>query len=148
MKRVITYLSILTVSLVVITINPVYSQDDVDWISFSKNLTANLTSENPGVRQSALELIIKYGDSLKLDEKSIFELVLIYLQSEEKYRQNALVKLYTLENKWAMAFIKRSIEFENDPTLRHTLNVFHTTYQYSEYQENNDFLQWLFQLKQ
>lgn len=134
MKRVITCLTILALSLAVFAANPVYSQDDVDWVGFSKNLAANLTSENTGVKQSAMQLIIKYGDKLKLDDDAIFELVKIYRWQEDvKYRQMALVTLYSLKDKWAMDFIKRSLEFENDPVLKHTLAAI-----VNDYQSNKD----------
>ncbi len=123
MKRVITCLIILALSLVVIGANPVYSQDDeFNWVSFSKNLAANLASENSGVKQSAMQLIIKYGDKLKLDDDAIFELVRIYRgENDVKYRQMALVTLYSLKDKWAMKFIKQSYNFEYDPVLKHTI---------------------------
>ena len=123
MKRVIPYLIILALSLVVIGANPVYSQDDdARWVTFSKNLAANLASENSGVKQSAMQLIITYGDKLKLDDKAIFELMEIYGGGKDvKFRQMALVTLYSLKNKWAMDFIKQSFKFEHDPVLKHTI---------------------------
>ena len=122
MKRVVTCLVIFALSLVVIGANPVYSQENVDWVSFSKNLAANLASENTGVKQSAMQLIIKYSDKLELDDDSIFELVRVYRwEKDVKYRQMALVTLYSLKNKWAMEFIKQSYEFEKNPVLKHTI---------------------------
>ena len=108
MKRVIPCLTILVLSVVIIGANPVYSQDDdAKWVTFSKNLTANLASENNGVKQSAMRLIITYSDKLKLDDKAIFELMEIYGgEKDVKFRQMALVTLYSLKNKWAMDFIK------------------------------------------
>ena len=89
-----------------------------------------MASENTGVKQSAMQLIRKYGDKLKLDNDSIFELVKIYRwQKDVRYRQLALVTLYSLKDKWAMGFIKRSLEFENDPVLKHTIAAIVLDYQ-------------------
>ena len=122
MKRVVTCLVIFALSLVVIGANPVYSQENVDWVSFSKNLAANLASENTGVKQSAMQLIIKYSDKLELDDDSIFELVRVYRwEKDVKYRQMALVTLHSLKDKWAIEFIKQSYNFEYDPVLKHTI---------------------------
>ena len=132
MKRVITCLTILALSLAVIEANPVYSQENVDWVNFSKNLAANLASENTGVKQSAMQLIIKYGDKLKLDDDAIFELVRIYRwEKDVKYRQMALVTLHSLNDKWAIEFIKQSYNFEYDPVLKHTIAAMVLEYQSS-----------------
>ena len=133
MKRVMPCLIILALSLVVMGANPVYSQDDdAKWVTFSKNLAANLASENSGVKQSAMKLIIIYGDKLKLDDEAIFELIEIYNREKDvKYRQMALVTLYSLKNKWAMEFIKQSYEFEKNPVLKHTIAAMVLEYQSS-----------------
>ncbi|MCH8128005.1 hypothetical protein IIC38_18955 [candidate division KSB1 bacterium] len=133
MKRVMPCLIILALSLVVMGANPVYSQDDdAMWVTFSKNLAANLASENSGVKQSAMKLIIIYGDKLKLDDEAIFELIEIYNREKDvKYRQMALVTLYSLKNKWAMEFIKQSYEFEKNSVLKHTIAAMVLEYQSS-----------------
>ena len=132
MKRVVTCLVIFALSLVVIGANPVYSQENVDWVSFSKNLDANLASENTGVKQSAMQLIIKYSDKLELDDDSIFELVRVYRwEKDVKYRQMALVTLHSLKDKWAIEFIKQSYNFEYDPVLKHTIAAMVLEYQSS-----------------
>ncbi|MCH8124881.1 hypothetical protein IIC38_02825 [candidate division KSB1 bacterium] len=132
MKRVVTCLVIFALSLVVIGANPVYSQENVDWVSFSKNLAANLASENTGVKQSAMQLIIKYSDKLELDDDSIFELVRVYRwEKDVKYRQMALVTLHSLKDKWAIEFIKQSYNFEYDPVLKHTIAAMVLEYQSS-----------------
>ncbi len=132
MKRIVTCLVIFALSLVVIGANPVYSQENVNWVSFSKNLAANLASENTGVKQSAMQLIIKYSDKLELDDDSIFELVRVYRwEKDVKYRQMALVTLHSLKDKWAIEFIKQSYNFEYDPVLKHTIAAMVLEYQSS-----------------
>ena len=132
MKRVVTCLVIFALSILVIGANPVYSQENVDWVSFSKNLAANLASENTGVKQSAMQLIIKYSDKLELDDDSIFELVRVYRwEKDVKYRQMALVTLHSLKDKWAIEFIKQSYNFEYDPVLKHTIAAMVLEYQSS-----------------
>ena len=132
MKRIVTCLVIFALSLVVIGANPVYSQENVNWVSFSKNLAANLASENTGVKQSAMQLIINYGDKLELDDDAIFELVRVYRwEKDVKYRQMALVTLHSLKDKWAIEFIKQSYNFEYDPVLKHTIAAMVLEYQSS-----------------
>ena len=79
-----------------------------------------------------MKLIIIYGDKLKLDDEAIFELIEIYNREKDvKYRQMALVTLYSLKNKWAMEFIKQSYEFEKNPVLKHTIAAMVLEYQSS-----------------
>ncbi len=133
MKRVIPYLTILVLSVVILGANPVYSQDDdAKWVTFSKNLAANLASDNNGVKQSAMQLIIIYGDKLKLDDQAIFDLIEIYSgEKDVRYRQMALVTLYSLKDKWAMGFIKQLFEYEDNPVLKHTIAAMVLEYQSS-----------------
>ncbi|MFQ5752554.1 MAG: hypothetical protein ACE5HI_11205 [bacterium] len=161
MKRVTTSLSLVVLSFALLVgVHQAKAQAvEVDWHAFSKNLAANLFSPNPGVQQSAMQLlakygnestfewtalskklnknllstnqaqkkiavqlIAKYGDRLNLSAQSVFELVRIYRwEKDTQYRQMALVALHSIQNKWAMDFLKRSFKFEENPVLKHTI---------------------------
>ena len=120
MKRVITCLAFVALSLGLLAANQANAQGtEVDWDSFSRNLSANLKMNNNGLKLSTMQLIIKYGDKLTLTDDAIYRLVRIYRWEKDlKYRQMALVALHSLEDKWAMEFLIRSLKFEDDPVLK------------------------------
>ena len=123
MKRVITCLALIALSFGLLAASQANAQGkEVDWDSFSKNLCANLASDNHGVKQSAMQLIIKYADKLTINDDAIFNLVRVYRwEKDVKYRQMALVTLYSTKDKWVMDFLKRSLRFEDNPVLKHTI---------------------------
>ncbi len=123
MKRVITCLALIALSFGLLAASQANAQGkEVDWDSFSKNLCANLASDNHGVKQSAMQLIIKYADKLTFSDDAIFHLVMVYrMEKDVKYRQMALVTLYSTKDKWVMDFLKRSLRFEDNPVLKHTI---------------------------
>ena len=131
MKRVITCLAFVALSLGLLAANQANAQGkEVDWDSFSKNLSANLVSDNTGLKLSTMQLVIEYGNKLTLSDDAIYSLVRIYRwQKEVKYQRMALVALYSLEDKWAMDYLKRSLRFESNPVLKHTLAAIVLEYQ-------------------
>ncbi len=126
MKRVITYLSLAVMSFALLGVAELKAKGNkVDWDSFTKNLSVGLVHPNYGVRQSSMLLIVKYGDNLKLDREAVFELVRSYRSKKQdvKYRQLALASLHSIQDKWALDFLKRSYKFEDNPVLKRTIGA-------------------------
>ena len=91
---------------------------------FRKNLERNLASSNYGVRQSAVQLITQYGDKLKLAREAIFSLMRVYRYEKDiNFRKMALAALHKTGDEWAMGFLKTSIDFEKDESLRHIIQA-------------------------
>ena len=126
MKRVITYLSLAVMSFALLGVAELKAGDKkVDWDSFTENLSVGLVHPNYGVRQSSMLMIVKHGDNLKLDREAVFELVRLYRSKNHdvKYRQLALASLNSIQDKWALDFLRRSYKFEDNPVLKRTIGA-------------------------
>lgn len=137
MKRFPPLLLILAVALA--TASPLYATPDspaladpaettadlstVDWEAFSTNLVRALASDNDGLHVSAMQLIIKYGDRLDVD-RARFDVMRLYRDhDDDRVRRMAVVTLGTMQNGWALGFLTRSIDFEKNPAVRHTMQA-------------------------
>jgi len=96
-------------------------EGDTRWDLASRNMVEGLRDGNDGLKQSILQNIIRYGDSLDVNE-AIFEIMRIYRNHEnEGMRQLALIALHKTNNEWAMTFLQRAIKFEKSPKLRKSM---------------------------
>ena len=93
--------------------------DNVDWESFSKNLTAALKSDNSGLQQSAMCMIIQYADNVKVPRDAIFEIVKVFRSHDnENVRLLALVALYKTQDPWAMDYLQRHRRYEQESRIK------------------------------
>ena len=100
---------------------------------FRKNLQRNLASSNYGVRQSAIQLITQYGDKLNLKREAIFSLMRVYRYEKDiNFRKMALAALHKTRDEWAMGFLKTSLDFEKDESLRHIIQAIVLDYESSK----------------
>ncbi len=90
----------------------------VNWDAFSKNLVRAIQEGNEGLQQSAMCMIIRYGDYLHVKDAR-FDIVRIFRSHKNpKVRQLALVTLYKIQDPWAMYFLSRNIRFEKDEAIK------------------------------
>lgn len=96
----------------------------VDWNAFSKNIQKALSSENEGLKESALRHIAHYGENVKLG-KGIIEIMSIVRNHEnQNMRQLALTALSKTGSKMAIAYIGRAVRFEKSPVVkRQMMNI-------------------------
>jgi len=91
---------------------------DVNWEAFGKNLVKAIQSDNEGLQQSAMCMIIRYADHLNVKDAR-FDIVRIFRSHKNpRVRQLAMVTLYQMKDDWAMYFLKRNIQFEKDECIR------------------------------
>lgn len=89
--------------------------DQVDWKAFSENLAVAVCSDNPGLQNSALCMIVQYADNLEIERGTIFDIVRIFRsENDPNVRLLAMVALYKTEDTWAMDYLKRHRAFETD----------------------------------
>ena len=93
----------------------------VDWDMFSVNLIWGLTSDNEGLKRSALRYIIKYADSLSVNEMSSNIYEVFRSHEDAKVRQLALVALNKLNCIWCLKNLVDDIYDETDPIIRHQI---------------------------
>lgn len=93
------------------------------WETFSSNLVAALQSDMDGLRSAAMQMIIRYGDQVDVDE-AVFDVVRIYRDHDNDHmRRMAVVALGAMNHPWGLDFLQRSQRFEKSPTVQHTLNA-------------------------
>jgi len=125
MKRATNIATVFLLSFLLLTSSFAFAKDDwnhlvksADWQKFSKNLEEALNMKNVGLQTSAMQMIIKYGNKVDVDNSAL-NLVRIYrMNKNEKIRQLALVTLHAMQNDWALGIIKRDIRFESSEKIK------------------------------
>lgn len=96
---------------------------EADWQAFSENLVVGLASDNDGVRASALQMVIHYGDKLDVDEAA-FDVARIYRDHDnEGMRHLAAVSCVHLKSDWAVSYLRMSEPFEQSARVKHTIRA-------------------------
>ncbi|HCR48790.1 MAG TPA: hypothetical protein DIW24_04110 [Bacteroidetes bacterium] len=108
---------LVAITLVFGFLTPVFANNfipqTVNKVLFAKGLKVALMSDNLGVRQGALQQYVMYGQDLKVDQATVFEIVKIYRNSQnEPMRILALSALSSINNSWANDFLERSVKSE------------------------------------
>lgn len=118
MKTKLFILAIVLLSLVFSA--HVYSAaPDIDWQAFSENLTRAIKSDNEGLQQSAMCMIIRHAENLSIPRDAIFEIVKVFRSDHDtNVRLLALVTLHRTEDPWAMDFLKRHRRFETEERIK------------------------------
>ncbi|MBN1559094.1 hypothetical protein JW998_02510 [candidate division KSB1 bacterium] len=92
---------------------------EIDWDAFSKNLIVALKSDNPGLQQSAMCMIIQYADNLTIPRSAVFDIVKVFRSDKnDNVRLLALVTLHKIEDPWAMDFLRRHRQFERQTRVK------------------------------
>jgi hypothetical protein len=120
-----------TVCLLVVSSVPAHAQDDAmrdtmltaaGWAEFSSNLRTAIASDNEGAKVGALGQIIRYGQFLKFDELTVFEVMRMYRDNEDqKIRRMAVVALGNMNNRWAIEFLDMLSRYEENETIKATM---------------------------
>jgi hypothetical protein len=110
----------ITFALIIMIINATSAfatERNVNWGTVSENLVSALQSDNPGLQQSAMRLIIQHADKVNVDEAVINMMGLYRYSDNTKVRQLALVTLHKIQNQYAMDFVKRNLKYETDEKI-------------------------------
>ena len=85
---------------------------DADWKKLSDGIRMALISDNEGVQQSALRMVIKYGKNLDIED-SVQEMIRIYRnQSDEQLRRLVLLAIYQIDEKQALQLLSEQLDRE------------------------------------
>lgn len=91
------------------------------WDMASQNMILALQGDNDGLKASVLQNIIRFGDSLDVQE-AVYDVMSIYRSHpNEGMRQLALIALYKMKNGWALSFLERAIKFEKSPRIQKSI---------------------------
>lgn len=96
---------------------------EADWQAFSENLVVGLASDNDGLRASALQMIIRYGDRLDV-KAAAFDVARIYRDHrDERMRHLAAVSCVHLKSNWAVSYLRMSEPFETSKRVKHSIRA-------------------------
>jgi len=99
------------------------------WQTFSDNLTKSLKSENPGVKYSAMQLIIEYSDNIDVTD-GVYDVMRVFRNNnDQKVRKLALVTLYKMNSDWAIEFLKMHQKYEENNEIKKTIASIVMAYQ-------------------
>ena len=117
MKRTFIILTVFVFVISLFSFSGLYAKETPDWESFSKNLVKALKSSNEGLQVSAMQLVIKYGEKVDVDD-AVLDLVKLYRNHKDvRVRQIALVTINVIGNDWAIGIVKRDFAFENSQRI-------------------------------
>jgi len=98
------------------------------WQTFSDNLTTSLKSENPGVKYSAMQLIIEYSNDINVED-GVYDVIREFRNNDnQNVRKLALITLYKMKSDWAIDFLKRHHKFEENNEIKGTITSIVTAY--------------------
>ncbi len=81
------------------------AQADTNWNDFSANLEKALKTDNLGLQQSAMRLVIKYGDKVNVNNAMSNVLELYLFNQDKEVRELALLTIYRMDSKKAIQLL-------------------------------------------
>ena len=92
------------------------------WEAYCEKLETALASENDGLRQGALRMIIQYGHYMEFGRLAVFDAVRLYRDHKDaRIRRMATVALLKMNDSWAFDFLERSVAFEKNTAVKYTI---------------------------
>ncbi len=128
MKHSTFRFSVILAVLAMFTFNAFATEESEEkWDDFSKNLVKALTSENNGIQKSAMQMVIKHGDKVDVNDAAYDVLYVFRTDENQKVRQLALSTLAKINNDQVNYLLERQIKFEADPVIRKQLEAISAT---------------------
>jgi hypothetical protein len=92
------------------------------WKSFEANVAEGIRSDNPGVRESALGQIAKFGTYMDFNQDDVITVVRIYRDGGVfRNRQLAITAIGQMDNRWGIEFLDMLRATETSPQLQKTI---------------------------
>ena len=123
MRQSIFKITTLALATVFLSLTFVFADEPVNvkWDQFSKGLVQALQSDNIGLKLSAMQMVIKYGDKVNV-EAARYDVMDTFLYSKDRrVRRLALVTLSKINNTFDMGLLERQIGFEEDPVIKNQI---------------------------
>lgn len=91
----------------------------VNWEAFSENLVIAIKSGHPGLQNSAMQQIIRYSDSLVIDN-AVYPIVQIFrFNDNSRVRRLAMVALAKVNTDKAISYLYKYMKFEDNVAIKH-----------------------------
>ena len=98
-------------------------EEKVNFNKLSDGLIMAVKSDHEGLQVSAMMLIIKHSDKVKVDQLAN-DIYQIYSSHEnDKFRQLALVTLHKMHNRRILSNLVFDIDSESNPLIRHQMDT-------------------------
>jgi hypothetical protein len=95
--------------------------EKTNWQAFGDNLINAVSSDNQGLKISAMQHMITYQKYLDVRDAT-FDLIRIYrLHPDERMRQLAAVTLESVGSSWGKDFLRRNLRFEKNEVIKHQI---------------------------
>jgi len=112
------FFSILMCVLILGSTNAFSQAREVNWEAFSINLVKAIKSGHPGLQQSAMQHIIKYGDLLDVEE-AVYDIAqILRFDDDKQVRRLAMVTLYKIHSDKAMRLLSENIKYEDCDSMK------------------------------
>ena len=99
------------------------AMNEARWDAFSNTLVQALQSKHDGLKGAAMRMVIQHGDQVNV-KPAVFDVMRVYRDhDDENMRRLAVVALGEMNNRWAIRFLSRSLDFEKSPTVRRTMKA-------------------------
>ena len=123
MRQSFFKLTVLALATVFFSLSSVLADEpaDIKWDQFSKGLVQALQSENDGLRLSAMQMVIKYGNKVDVGAARYDVMDTFLYSKDRRVRQLALVALSKINNTFDMGLLERQISFEEDPVIKNQI---------------------------
>lgn len=93
------------------------------WEILSQNLVKSLKSDNPGVRQSAMQLIIEHSNQLNVQD-GVLDVMNIFRSSKDpKVRTLALITLSKMKSDLAINLLSMHYRFEKNDNIQKKIKL-------------------------
>jgi hypothetical protein len=90
----------------------------VNWDAFSINLVIALKSNHPGLQESAMQRIIRYSDSLNVDD-AVYDIALIFrFDDNPQLRRLAMVTLSKINTDHSLGYLCQFMKYEDNPAIK------------------------------
>jgi hypothetical protein len=92
------------------------------WSSFQKNIIQGVHSTNPGVMESSLGQIARFGQFMTFDRDDVIAVVRIYRENGVfRVRQQAVTAIGKMNDRWGIEFLDMLAATETSPGLQKTM---------------------------
>ena len=119
MKRSKYFLGVCVFSAFLFLTTNMYAQDHKKkWDVFSANLVKTVKSNHPGLRNSAMQLIIQYSDSLDVSD-AVYDIMQIFrFNDDQRVRRLAMITLSKINTDKATAYLSKYLKFEENESIK------------------------------
>lgn len=103
---------------------PAAAMTEAQWGQYAHHIEAALASDHEGLQQTAMQRIIQYGTNLHFGRAATIYLVRLYREHDnDNVRRMAVVTLGQMDDAWGIGFLARSLAFEDNKAVQHTMRA-------------------------